>query len=108
MGAEQAPGYRYMSQREVAPQAQSLCLAVQLRQSQNSHQIHLRWFTSRMKRATIQRRISVRDTWSTYRRSTVSGNGPGGPSRPPEVLRGASTGRSRPWELLRPDRFALG
>ena len=51
-----------MTQREVFPQAQSLCFAVQARQAQYSHQIHLRWFTSRMKRATIQSRISVFDT----------------------------------------------
>jgi hypothetical protein len=37
---------------------------VHRRQSQNSHQIHLRWFTSSTKRATIQTRISVRDTLS--------------------------------------------
>jgi hypothetical protein len=53
-----------MTQREVAPQLQSLCFSEQLRQSQNSHQIHLRWFTSSTKRATIQMRISVRDTSS--------------------------------------------
>ena len=51
-----------MIQRDVCPQEQSLCFTVHVRQSQYSHQIHLRWFTSRMKRATIQRRISVRDT----------------------------------------------
>jgi len=51
-----------MSQREVAPQAQSLCVTAQLRQCQCSHQIHLRWFTSSTNRATIHRRISVRDT----------------------------------------------
>src|SRR3954452_10367500 len=56
------PGYRYMSQRLVLPQAQSLCATVQVLQLQNSHQIHLRWFTSRTKRATIQSMISVRDT----------------------------------------------
>ena len=54
--------YRYMIQRDVAPQAQSLCFTVQARHDQYSHQIHLRWFTSSRKRATIQRRISVRDT----------------------------------------------
>ena len=51
-----------MTQRLVRPQAQSLWATAQLRQVQNSHQIHLRWFTSRMKRATIQSRISVFDT----------------------------------------------
>jgi hypothetical protein len=51
-----------MTQRLVLPQAQSLWTTVQLRHVQNSHQIHLRWFTSRMKRATIQSRISVFDT----------------------------------------------
>ena len=51
-----------MTQRLVRPQAQSLCTTAQLRHVQNSHQIHLRWFTSRMKRATIQSRISVFDT----------------------------------------------
>src|SRR3954447_14628788 len=58
------PGYRYMSQRLVLPQEQSLCSTEQLRQLQYSHQIHLRWFTSRTKRATIQSMISVRDTVS--------------------------------------------
>ena len=51
-----------MSQRLVWPQAQSLCATEQFRHAQNSHQIHLRWFTSRTKRATIQRRTSVFDT----------------------------------------------
>jgi hypothetical protein len=51
-----------MTQRAVFPQAQSLCFAVQARQDQYSHQIHLRWFTSRMRRATIQMRICERDT----------------------------------------------
>ena len=51
-----------MIQRAVAPQPQSLCFVLHFRQSQYSHQIHLRWFTSSRKRATIQRRISVRDT----------------------------------------------
>ena len=51
-----------MIQREVLPQAQSLCFTVHARQLQCSHQIHFRWFTSSTKRATIQRRISVRDT----------------------------------------------
>jgi hypothetical protein len=54
--------YKYMTQRDVAPQAQSLWRTVHARQDQYSHQIHLRWFTSSRKRATIQRRISVRDT----------------------------------------------
>ena len=53
-----------MIQRDVAPQEQSLCFTEQLRQSQNSHQIHLRWFTSSTKSATIQMRVSVRDTLS--------------------------------------------
>jgi hypothetical protein len=53
-----------MSQRDVAPQAQSLCFTEHARQLQYSHQIHLRWFTSSRKRATIQRRISVCDTLS--------------------------------------------
>jgi hypothetical protein len=53
-----------MIQRAVAPQAQSLCFTVQARQLQCSHQIHFRWFTSSTNRATIQRRISVRDTSS--------------------------------------------
>ena len=54
--------YRNMTQRAVAPQAQSLCRTEHARHDQCSHQIHLRWFTSSRKRATIQRRISVRDT----------------------------------------------
>jgi hypothetical protein len=57
-------GYRYMTQRLVLPQEQSLWATEQLLQFQNSHQIHLRWFTSRTKRATIQSMISVRDTLS--------------------------------------------
>jgi hypothetical protein len=36
------PGYRYMTQRLVWPQAQSLCATVHARHVQNSHQIHLR------------------------------------------------------------------
>jgi len=51
-----------MTQRLVWPQEQSLCATAQLPHVQNSHQIHLRWFTSRTKRATIQRRIWVCDT----------------------------------------------
>ena len=51
-----------MIQRLVLPQEQCLCVTAQLLHVQNSHQIHLRWFTSRMKRATIQSRISVFDT----------------------------------------------
>jgi len=54
----------YMIQRDVAPQEQSLCFTLQRRQFQYSHQIHLRWFTSSAKSATIQMRISVRDTLS--------------------------------------------
>ena len=46
----------------VVPQPQSLCFEEHLRQFQFSHQIHLRWFTSSTKRATIQRRICVFDT----------------------------------------------
>jgi hypothetical protein len=66
MGATGAPRYRLsyknMIQRAVSPQAQSLCFAVQARQDQYSHQIHLRWFTSSTNRAMIQRRIWLRDT----------------------------------------------
>jgi hypothetical protein len=62
-----------MIQREVAPQEQSLCFTEQARQLQYSHQIHLRWFTSRSKSATIQRRICVRDTSSNV--SAASGGG---------------------------------
>ena len=73
----------YMTQREVFPQAQSLCFAVQARQAQYSHQIHLRWFTSRTKRATIQRRICVCDTvFRPYRHPSGQSNGPGGPTFP--------------------------
>src|SRR5207248_3023205 len=50
--------------------------------SQNSHQIHLRWFTSSMKSATIQSRISERDTQPTVRATRPTGNGPGGPNGP--------------------------
>jgi len=46
----------------VVPHAQSLCFAVHFRHDQFSHQIHLRWFTSSTKSATIQRRICDRDT----------------------------------------------
>src|SRR5690348_14261096 len=66
-------------QRAVAPQPQSLCFAEKWRQSQNSHQIHLRWFTSS---ATIQSRISVRDTPPTIRATRPTRNGPGGPNEP--------------------------
>src|SRR5439155_18932431 len=90
------PGYRYMNQREVAPQAQSLCFAVHCRQSQYSHQIHLRWFSSSTKRATIQRRISVRDTPSTYRYGGEHGNGPGGPIRVPAGPSRSEYGVERP------------
>src|SRR5579884_2491894 len=54
-----------MTQRAVRPQEQSLCTTVHARQRQCSHQIHFRWFTSREKSATIQMRISVRDTMAT-------------------------------------------
>src|SRR3954447_4481088 len=70
----------YMIQRDVPPQEQSLCFTVQRRQSQYSHQIHLRWFTSSTKSVTIQMRISVRDTLSNVWRPCGSGNGPGGPT----------------------------
>src|SRR5581483_12515201 len=71
-----------INQRAVAPQAQSLCFAVQRRQLQCSHQIHLRWFTSSTKRATIQRRIEVRVTLPTVWVTRGGGNGPGGPIAP--------------------------
>jgi len=61
-----------MTQRLVEPQEQSLCTTVQLRHVQYSHQIHLRWFTSRMKRATIQSRIWVCDTSTNVSASPVS------------------------------------
>ena len=51
-----------MTQRGVAPHAQSLCFAEQLRQSQYSHQIHFRCWISSASRARIHRRIAVRDT----------------------------------------------
>ena len=51
-----------MTQERVAPHAQSLCFAEQLRQSQCSHQIHFRWLTSSTNNATIQSKIAVRDT----------------------------------------------
>ena len=54
-----------MIQRAVAPQPQSLCFVLQFRQSQYSHQIHFRWFTSSRNSAAIQATISVRDTRST-------------------------------------------
>ena len=70
----------YMIQREVAPQEQSLGFTVQRRQSQYSHQIHLRWFTSSTKRVTIQMRISVRDTLSNVSASVYSGQWAGWPN----------------------------
>ena len=72
-----------INQRWVAPQAQSLCFAEQRRQLQCSHQIHLRWFTSSTKSATIHRRMAVRDTPSTVWAAPPDGNGPGGPNGPP-------------------------
>ena len=54
-----------MTHERVAPQEQSLCFAEQLRQSQYSHQIHFKWFSSRIMSARIQRKISVRDTHPT-------------------------------------------
>ena len=71
-----------MIQRAVAPQAQSLCRAVHARQVQCSHQIHLRWFTSSRKRATIQRRISVRDTLSNVSTSPSAEQWAGRPNLP--------------------------
>ena len=85
-----------MTQRDVRPQAQSLCFTVHARQLQNSHQIHLRWFTSRTKRATIQMRISVRDT--LVQRIGASRRGAmGHPAQPPrlEVLE-TRNGAKRP------------
>ena len=72
----------------VVPHAQSLCFAVHFRHDQFSHQIHLRWFTSSTKRATIQRRISVRDTPSTYRYRGEHGMGRAAQKGPPGVLWG--------------------
>ena len=69
-----------MIQREVAPQEQSLCFTEQARQLQYSHQIHLRWFTSRTKRATIQRRICVRDTSSNVSAASRGGQWAGWPT----------------------------
>ena len=70
----------YMIQREVAPQEQSLCFTVQRRQSQYSHQIHLRWFTSSTKSVTIQMRISVRDTLSNVSARASIGQWAGWPN----------------------------
>ena len=69
-----------MIQRDVAPQEQSLCFTVQRRQSQYSHQIHLRWFTSSTKSAAIQMRISVRDTLSNVAVCTSIGQWAGWPN----------------------------
>jgi hypothetical protein len=71
-----------MIQREVAPQEQSLCFTVQTRQLQCSHQIHFRWFTSSTKRATIQRRICVCDTFSNVSAASGAGQWAGGPNLP--------------------------
>jgi len=51
-----------MTQARVAPHEQSLCFMEQLRQSQCSHQIHFRCWSSSTSRARIQRRMTVRDT----------------------------------------------
>lgn len=51
-----------MTHKGVAPQAQSLCFASQLRQLQYSHQIHLRCWISRIVSARIQMRMAVLDT----------------------------------------------
>jgi hypothetical protein len=69
-----------MIQREVAPQEQSLCFTEQARQLQYSHQIHLRWFTSRIRSATIQRRICVRDTSSNVSATCCVGQWAGWPT----------------------------
>ena len=58
-----------MTQRWVAPHEQSLCFTEQLRQSQYSHQIHFRCWTSSARRARIQRRIAVRDTPARWHRN---------------------------------------
>ena len=71
-----------MTQREVFPQAQSLCFTVHARQLQCSHQIHFRWFTSRTMRAAIQRRISVRDTMSNVSARLRNGQWAGWPNLP--------------------------
>jgi hypothetical protein len=69
-----------MIQRDVAPQEQSLCITVHRRQAQYSHQIHLRWFTSSTKSATIQMRISVRDTLINVSASARQGQWAGWPN----------------------------
>jgi hypothetical protein len=103
-GGRREPGYRYMTQRDVAPQAQSLCFTVHARQLQCSHQIHLRWFTSSTKRATIQRRISVRDTLSNVSTPRRRGQWARGPNLP--GCRSYEYGAKRSSEEpLRPDAF---
>jgi hypothetical protein len=93
-----------MSQRDVAPQAQSLCFTVHARQLQCSHQIHLRWFTSSRKRATIQRRISVRDTLFNVSTSASAEQWAGRPNLP--GCRSYEYGAKRSSEEpLRPDAF---
>ena len=93
--ATDAPGYRNIIQRAVAPHAQSLCFERQLRQSQCSHQIHLRWFTSSTKRATIQRRVCVCDTLVNVSADRVSDQWAARPNvSPPRSY--VKTGRSGP------------
>jgi hypothetical protein len=85
-----------MIQREVCPQEQSLCFTVHVRQSQYSHQIHLRWFTSRTKRAAIQMRISVRDTLVNVSAPLAGGQWAGWPNVPGRRSYERKTGRNGP------------
>jgi hypothetical protein len=95
-----------MSQRDVAPQAQSLCFTEHARQLQYSHQIHLRWFTSSRKRATIQRRISVCDTLSNVSTPPSPEQWAGRPNLP--GCRSYEYGAKRSSEEpLRPDASSL-
>ena len=92
-----------MTQRDVAPQEQSLCATVHARHCQCSHQIHFRWLISSTKSATIQRRISVRDTVPNVSAHSRAGQWAGRPNLPGRrSYEPADLGRERPSEALLP------
>ena len=94
-----------MSQRDGRPQEQSLCFTVHTRQSQYSHQIHLRWFTSRTIRAAIQMRICVRDTTFNVSARVAGEQWAGRPNLAGRRSQKTEMGRNGPTKKpFRPDR----